>query len=73
MAVKITRRPVIIEAVQWTGENVKEMEEFGVQAGLDTLSIGAFVVRNEKGKLEAFSKLAFHKVFQKHLVWEENI
>jgi hypothetical protein len=44
-----------------------------VQAGLDTLSIGAFVVRNEKGKLEAFSKLAFHKVFQKHLVWEENI
>jgi hypothetical protein len=73
MAIQYTRKPVIIEAVKWTGENGAELEEF---CGYNTLGegyIGYYVVKNEKGRFEVFSESAFNETFKRHLVWEDNI
>jgi hypothetical protein len=67
-------KPVEVVAVQWTGENVQEIEEsFGVVAGLDTLEIGFYIVRNAKGRLEVYSPSAFYETHERVLVWEDNI
>lgn len=67
-------KPVLIEAVQWTGRNEEEMEEFGVHAdACQSLELGSYVVRNAKGRLEVYSYTAFHETHERSLVWEDNI
>jgi hypothetical protein len=71
---KYKTKPVEIEAIQWTGKNLNEMEEaFGLVAGFDTLEVGSYVVKNAKGRLEVFSQNAFHETHERVLVWEDNI
>lgn len=67
-------KPVIVEAVQWTGNNEEEFAKaFGVVVGLDSLTIGSFIKRTEKGRLEVLSEDAFYKTHERNLVWEDNI
>lgn len=67
-------KPVIVEAVQWTGDNEKEIEEvFGPIPKIETLTIGYFIKRNAKGRLEVLSEDAFYATHKRHLVWEDNI
>ena len=74
MTKKWVRKPVVIEAVKWTGDNTKEMEEFGVEIiFLDHIEVGSYVVKDEAGKFHLYSNSAFHLTFERHLTWEENI
>lgn len=47
---KFRKKPVVIEAVQWTGYNVAEMAEFGVPAEGPGLSL---VIRTLEGDMTA--------------------
>lgn len=46
MMAKYRKKPVVIEAVQWTGENVEEIEAF-IGGGFSMTSSGLFIVTLE--------------------------
>jgi hypothetical protein len=73
MIMKWVKKPVVVEAIQWTGDNIEEMKEFGVETDLDILDIGGYVVKETNGSLYAYSQRAFYAVYERHLVWDDNI
>lgn len=73
MIKKWVKKPVVIEAVQWTGDNAGELRELGFEGYIAGIEIGTYVVKEADGKFCAYSKSAFHEVYERHLVWDENI
>lgn len=66
-------KPVVVQAVQWTGENVAELEELGIRGGLGKTYIGHYAVKNEKGKFEILPAEVFYARYERHLTWDENL
>lgn len=73
MIMKCIKKPVVVEAIQWTGDNVKEIEEFGALGNLDCLPVGGYIVKEADGKFYAYSNSAFHLIYERHLIWDENL
>ena len=76
MSIKYITKPVIVEAVQWTGHNQKAIEtllESDEIQGLDNLPVGAFIVKLEDNSFISYTEKDFHNKFQRDLVWEDNI
>jgi hypothetical protein len=72
---KYIKKPVVVDAIEWTGDNQKELEEFGVKlkSPETILNGGEFIVREGNGSLTIYSRSAFFEVYQRHLEWDENI
>ena len=67
-------KPVLVEAIQWTGKNAKEMEdEFGIVVNLDSLAVGSYIVKTAKGQLVVYTDNQFYKYHERQLTWEDNI
>ena len=67
-------KPVLVEAIEWTGKNAKEMEEeFGIVVNLDSLAPGSWIVKTAKGRLVVYTNEQFHRYHERELVWEDNI
>jgi hypothetical protein len=73
MIIKWKKKPVVIEAVEWTGSNVQEMEEFGIFVSLDSLEVGSYIVKEANGKAQVYPREVFHATYERHLIWDENI
>ena len=73
MTIQYKLKPVVIEAVQWKGNNMAEMEEFGVLVVLDSLKVGSYITKDAKGKFKVHTYEAFHEMYERHLVWDENL
>ena len=50
---KYTKKPVIIEAVQWTGENIKEIEHFTRGKARYNLWLDTFEIKTLEGTMIA--------------------
>jgi hypothetical protein len=66
-------KPVSVEAIRWNGTNVEEMEAFGINAGLDTLAVGSYIVKNGRNRFHVYSEKAFYEMHERDLIWDENI
>jgi hypothetical protein len=69
------RRPGLVEAIQWTGDNRAAMREFTDGGGTATTStsiyaggvwvrLGGWLVRDEGGRYAAFDARAFAETFE---------
>lgn len=74
-AKRYRKKPVEVEAVQWTGENREEVEAFlgadfkcsdrgAIHFGYQAASKGDFITRDEDGALEAFTGRIFQATYQ---------
>ena len=77
---KYRKKPVVVEAVQWTGENVEEIEEFMKDAkedyglseesrriyfgGLMFAMAGDYIIKDEKGEFYPCEPEIFHKTYE---------
>lgn len=89
MIIKWKKKPLVVEAVQFDGINISEIEKFvgsdnvttvlGVVYGVKTLddnvmiSKGDYIVRDHKGDIRVYPGSKFHEIHEKQLVWDENI
>jgi hypothetical protein len=73
MTIKWASKPVIVEAVQWTGYNAIEVREFGFDGYLAGLEEGSIIVCHANSKIETFSQAAFYALYERFLVWEDNV
>lgn len=90
MVTKWKKKPAVVEAVQFNGENIDEIREFVGEENLVTVvkdnvyslitSRGKemickdnYVVKGVTGRFYTCTPLAFHSVYEKNLVWDENI
>jgi hypothetical protein len=77
---KYRKKPVIVEAIQWTGENLFDIENFipcedywlsGKGLNLLTIDgnmfipVGDYITKNEKGYYTRCRKDTFEKTFEK--------
>jgi hypothetical protein len=85
---KWKKKPVVVEAVRFNGDNVEEIKEFvgdnlvtiitGVYSvktleGKMMVSKGDYVIKGVKGEFYPCKPDIFHATYEKHLVWEDNI
>ena len=77
---KYRKKPVVVEAMQWTGENVDEIAEFMKDAkedyglskgsrriyfeGLIFAWAGDYIIKDEKGKFYPCKPDIFHKTYE---------
>ena len=77
---KYRKKPVVVEAVQWTGENVDEIAEFMKDAkedyalsaesrriyfgGLMFALAGDYIIKDEKGEFYPCEPEIFHKTYE---------
>lgn len=73
MSVQYKLKPVVVEVVQWTGDNEKELNDFGVYGLFDALPVGTHFVKDKEGKYTVYDKEVFNENFERELVWEDNI
>jgi hypothetical protein len=85
---KYRKKPVVIEAVEWKGNNVSEIKEFaGTKAkyafngdlfietkeGVMLADVGDFIIKGVKGEFYPCKSDIFWMTYERELVWEENI
>jgi hypothetical protein len=84
---KYRKKPVVIEAIQWTGENVEEVSKFAgnnCSIGLDHVWIdtlegvmrtdkGDYIIKGIKGEFYPCKPDIFEATYERHLVWDENL
>lgn len=70
---KYRTKQTIVEVIKWTGDNEKELNEFGAHGNFDLLPVGVYIVKNPKGEIVVYTKETFHELYERHLVWDENI
>jgi hypothetical protein len=81
---KYKKKPVIIEAIQWTGNNVKEVQEFignngyvkgdyvdiGTLEGLMAASVGDYIIKGVKNEIYPCKPDIFEQTYE--YVGEDN-
>ena len=90
MVTKWKKKPVVIEAVQFNGENIDEVGEFVGEGNLVSVAGGSvysirtavgrqmvsksdYIIKGPTGKFCVCNSLTFHSIYEKDLVWDENI
>lgn len=89
MVMKWRKKPVVIETVQFDGDNIDEVREFVGDENLVSISEGVYSIKTLEGKMmiskcdyiikgvkgEFYPCKAdiFYATYERHLVWEDNI
>ena len=89
MIIKWRTKPVVIEALEYTGDNINEIKEF-VDAGIlvevsrgvysirtfqgnSMINKGDYIIKGYRGEFYPCNPDTFHTKYERHLVWDENI
>lgn len=73
MSIQYKLKPVVVDAVQWTGDNEKELNDFGVYGNVEDVPVGTYFVKASEDEFAVYEKDAFHKNFERNNVWDENL
>lgn len=89
MIIEWRKKPVVVQAVQYTGENFSEIQDFVGVSKLVQISEGLysirtldgnmqiclddFIIKGVKGELYPCKPDIFYATYERHLVWEDNI
>lgn len=90
MIIQWKNKPIVVEAVQFTGANIGEVMEFVGQENVKTLYQGSlysirtaqghaqmlkddYIVKDSEGTFRPVHPKTFHNLYERHLVWEDNI
>lgn len=88
MIMEWRKKPVVIKAVQYDGDNIDEIKEFvgnniveiseGVYSiitleGKMMITKGDFVIQGVKGEFYPCKPDIFYATYERNLVWEDNI
>lgn len=64
MIKKYRTKPVEIEAVQWTGENAKEIKEFSELVDIEKLKLGEYICITKEGEVFICSSETFNNRYE---------
>ena len=88
MVTKYRIKPIVVSAIEWTGNNIFDMAEFtdgfldkieGSKIYLHTLSgikvglVGDYIIRDNDGNFDICDSYMFEKNYERHNVWDENL
>jgi len=59
------KKPVVVEAIQWTGDNEKECIDFMGEAAFAFLGLKEYVIRHNDGTFHAETEDDFNKTYEK--------
>lgn len=72
--VTYVRKPEEVEAMEIRDDNTRELVDFGVHIpSLEWVTKGSVVAKDDRGVYTIYTREEFDKLFQRKLIWDENI